>query len=96
MARVQPEMGLKLRLTRRADDYIENLAPGLRGAVLSALIRLAAEPREAGKPLRGRMRGTWAAKVGSYRILYTIEGAEPAVTVVVRAVLHRSVAYVHQ
>jgi mRNA-degrading endonuclease RelE of RelBE toxin-antitoxin system len=39
------------------------------------------------------MHGTWVAKVGSYRILYTIEGAEPAVTVVVRAVLHRSLAY---
>jgi mRNA-degrading endonuclease RelE of RelBE toxin-antitoxin system len=39
------------------------------------------------------MRGTWVARIGSYRILYTIEGAEASVTVVVRAVLHRAVAY---
>ena len=82
-----------LRLTRRADQHIEQLPARVRGAVLSALIRLRAEPTDAGKPLRGRMRGTWVAKVGSYRILYTIDGAEPSVTVVVRAVLHRAVAY---
>jgi len=39
------------------------------------------------------MRGTWVAKVGSYRILYTIEGPEASTTVVVRAVLHRAAAY---
>ena len=55
--------------------------------------RLLLDPRENGKPLRGRMRGTWVAKIGSYRILYTIEGTEAVVTVVVRAVLHRAAAY---
>jgi len=81
-----------LRVTRRADQHIEQLPDVLRGAVLNALLRVRAQPNEAGKPLQGRMRGTWAAKVGSYRILYTIEGTEPSV-IVVRAVLHRAVAY---
>jgi len=82
-----------LRVTRRADEHIEQLPEGLRDAVLNALLRVRSQPIEAGKPLRGRMRGTRVAKVGSYRILYTIEGAEAAATVVVRAVLHRAVAY---
>jgi len=82
-----------LRVTRRADQHIEQLPDGLRGAVLNALLRVRAQPTEAGTPLRGRMRGTWVARIGSYRILYTIEGAEASVTVVVRAVLHRAVAY---
>ena len=55
--------------------------------------RLLLDPRQNGKPLRGRMRGTWVARVGSYRILYTIEGTEASLTIVVRAVLHRAVAY---
>ena len=83
----------RLRLTRRAEDHIDRLLPELRDAVLNALIRLRTDPREAGKPLLGRMRGTWVARVGSYRILYTIEGDEASLTVVVRAVLHRSQAY---
>ena len=65
----------------------------MQDAVEATLLRVQADPRSAGKPLRGRMHGMWVARVGSYRILYTIEGADPAITVVVRAVLHRSVAY---
>jgi len=69
------------------------LPPDLRVAVVHAIDRLVLDPRSEGKPLRGRMHGLWVAKVGSYRILYTIEGSEPSVTVVVRALLHRSLAY---
>lgn len=72
---------------------LRGLLPGLQEAVVNALDRVVLDPRAAGKPLHGRMRGTWAAKVGSYRILYTIEGSESAQTIVVRAVLHRSLAY---
>jgi mRNA-degrading endonuclease RelE of RelBE toxin-antitoxin system len=43
--------------------------------------------------LRGHLRPLWSARVGSYRILYTIEGPEASSTVVVRAIRHRSVAY---
>lgn len=35
----------------------------------------------------------WSARVGSYRILYTIEGTDHSATVVVRAIRHRVVAY---
>ncbi len=83
----------ELRLTRHARELLNDLPLDLQRAVVNTMARLLLNPRQHGKPLRGRMRGTWVAKVGSYRILYTIEGAEASPTVVVRAVLHRSVAY---
>ena len=83
----------ELRLTRHARELLNDLPLDLQRAVLNTMDRLLLDPRHNGKPLRGRMRGTWVTKVGSYRILYTIEGAEASPTVVVRAVLHRSVAY---
>jgi mRNA-degrading endonuclease RelE of RelBE toxin-antitoxin system len=42
-----------------------------------------------GKRLVGRMEGLWAARVGSYRILYTVEPTG----VIVRSIRHRGVAY---
>ena len=83
----------ELRLSRRARELLNDLPPDIQRAVVNAMDRLVLDPRQNGKPLRGRLRGTWVAKVGSYRILYTIEGAEASVTVVVRAVLHRAAAY---
>ena len=83
----------ELRLSRRARELLNDLPPDIQRAVVNAMDRLLLDPRQNGKPLRGRMRGTWVARVGSYRILYTIEGAEASVTVVVRAVLHRAAAY---
>lgn len=83
----------ELRLSRRARELLNDLPLDTQHAVVNAMDRLLLDPRENGKPLRGRMRGTWVAKVGSYRILYTIEGAESSPTIVVRAVLHRAAAY---
>lgn len=83
----------RLRLTRDADDELEALPDRIRDAVLSTLIRLQADPLGRGKPLRGRLRPLWSARVGRYRILYTIEGLEQSVTVVVRGIRHRTAAY---
>ena len=83
----------ELRLSRRARELLKDLPLDIQHAVVNAMDRLLLDPRQNGKPLRGRMRGTWVARVGSYRILYTIEGTEASMTVVVRAVLHRAVAY---
>ena len=57
-----------------------------------AIDRLAAEP-EFGKALIGRLKGVRAARVGNYRILYTVEGKSASRTVVVRSVRHRAIAY---
>ncbi|MGI8945716.1 MAG: type II toxin-antitoxin system RelE family toxin [Thermoleophilaceae bacterium] len=79
----------ELRLTRRARTDLEPLPAAVRDAVLETLAAVAAEPERAGKRLVGRLEGLWSARVGSYRVLYTVEGG----TVVVRAIRHRAVAY---
>jgi len=83
----------ELRLTRRARERLEALPPALQAAVVSMLTAIAADPRAAGKPLRGRLRGLWVKRVGSYRVLYTIEEPEDRALVIVRAIRHRAVAY---
>ena len=52
-----------------------------------ALIQL--EPEAMGKRLVGRLEGLWAARVGSYRVLYTLEPSG----VIVRSIRHRGIAY---
>lgn len=79
----------ELRLTRRAKDDLQELPATLRAAVLETLTLLEAEPETVGKRLLGRLEGSWSARVGSYRVLYTIEPSG----VVVRAIRHRAVAY---
>jgi mRNA-degrading endonuclease RelE of RelBE toxin-antitoxin system len=83
----------RLRLTRDADGELDALPNRIRDAVLSTILRLQANPWSGGKPLRGHLRPLWSARVGSYRILYTIEGSEQSATVVVRGIRHRTVAY---
>jgi mRNA-degrading endonuclease RelE of RelBE toxin-antitoxin system len=78
----------ELRLTRRARTDLERLSPLLQEAVVATLDALARE-RERGKALVGRLHGLRSARVGSYRVLYTVEAA----LVIVRAIRHRGVAY---
>ncbi len=79
----------RVLLTREARRHYEELSPRLQEPVLTALTDLEVDPESAGKALLGRLRGLWSARVGSYRILYTIEGSR----VVIRAIRHRAVAY---
>ncbi|MEX2193775.1 MAG: type II toxin-antitoxin system RelE/ParE family toxin [Thermoleophilaceae bacterium] len=78
-----------LRLTRRARNDLEALPGKVRGAVLDTLGGIQVHPQAAGKPLVGRLRGLWSTRVGSYRILYTIDDSGG----IVRAIRHRAVAY---
>ncbi|MGH2924174.1 MAG: type II toxin-antitoxin system RelE family toxin [Solirubrobacterales bacterium] len=79
----------ELRLTRRARNDLEALPKPVREAVLETLTSIGAEPERAGKQLVGRLRGLWSARVGNYRVLYTVEAGQ----VIVRAIRHRAVAY---
>ncbi len=79
----------ELRLTRRARNDLEALPETVREAVLETLTVIGAEPERAGKELVGRLRGLWSARVGNYRVLYTVE----VEGVIVRAIRHRAVAY---
>lgn len=57
--------------------------------MLESLSLIERDPETVGKQLLGRMKGFWSARVGNYRILYTIERGG----VIVRAIRHRAVAY---
>ncbi|MDQ3091235.1 MAG: type II toxin-antitoxin system RelE/ParE family toxin [Actinomycetota bacterium] len=77
------------RLTRRALNDLEALPETVREAVLQTLILIGAEPERTGKKLVGRLDGLWSARVGNYRVRYTVESRG----VVLRAIRHRAVAY---
>ena len=79
----------ELRLTRRAKKDLTELPETVREAVLETLALIALEPESTGKRLVGRLAGIRSARVGNYRVLYTVEPSG----VVVRAVRHRAVAY---
>ncbi|MBA2460336.1 MAG: type II toxin-antitoxin system RelE/ParE family toxin [Actinobacteria bacterium] len=79
----------ELRLTRRAKQDLQALPPTTQEAVFETLALIAIEPESMGKSLIGRLEGLWSARVGNYRVLYTIEQSG----VIVRAIRHRAGAY---
>lgn len=79
----------ELRLTRRATDDLSAFPRQVQEAVVETLEALALDPETVGKALVGRLSGLWSARVGNYRVLYTIERRG----VIVRAIRHRGVAY---
>ncbi len=83
----------ELLLTNRAKRDVAALPRPVQDAVLETLTDMQDRPEELGKELRGRLRGLWSCRVGSYRILYTIEGSLGGSRVIVRAIRHRAVAY---
>ena len=82
-----------LFLTRRAREDLQALPRVVQNAIVESLTVIEADPRAAGKPLRGRLRGLWSCRVGNYRILYTLEGTKQKQRVIVRAVRHRATSY---
>lgn len=80
-------------LTREARSHFEELPPNLQDPVANVLTEIEADPHTAGKQLLGRLEGVWSARVGNYRILYTIEGKGRSPRVIIRAIRHRAVVY---
>lgn len=78
-------------MTRRAERDLAQLPEDVRGAVDEKILAIGADPKAAGKELRGRLKGRWRAVVRDRRILYRIrdEGA----IVVIDAVGHRATVY---
>lgn len=83
----------RVQLTRQAARHFDALPQNLREPVLNVLTDLEIDPEAAGKPLLGRLKGLWSARVGSYRIIYSMEGSRRSPKVIVRAIKHRSSAY---
>ncbi len=86
----------RVQLTREASRHFQSLPGKLQDPVLNVLADLEADPESAGKPLVGRLNGLWSARVGSYRVIYSIEGSSRAPRVIVRAIKHRSTAYLQR
>lgn len=80
-------------LTRQARAHFDDLPARLQEPVLNVLTDLESDPQSAGKPLMGRLKGLWSARVGNYRIIYSIEKKGRSPRVIVRAIRHRSRAY---
>lgn len=83
----------RVQMTRQASRQFDALRQNLQKPILNALTDLEIDPKAAGKPLLGRLKGLWSARVGSYRIIYSIEGTRRSPTVIVRAIKHRAQAY---
>ena len=84
----------ELFLTRDAIADLDALPPRLAEDVAATIDALRLDPEAVGKELRGRLRGIRVARVGNYRVIFTIEGpSRRGLRVIVRAVRHRSVAY---
>jgi mRNA-degrading endonuclease RelE of RelBE toxin-antitoxin system len=83
----------RVQLTRQAIRHFEQLPQHLQEPALNTLTDLEIDPEAAGKTLLGRLRGPCPARVGSYRVIYSIEGSRRSPKVIVRAIQHRSAAY---
>lgn len=78
-----PGQPFRLQIARPAARAI---ATGLPEAVAAAVVEfitgdLLREPRRVGKPLQRELDGRWAARRGSYRVLYTVDEQSGVVTV---------------
>lgn len=80
----------RLVLARRARRDLLELNWPLIEAIEDALGMLERDPF-AGYALRGRLRGLYSLRVGSYRILYQLTNGGK--TVRVAAIRHRSISY---
>lgn len=70
----------------------ERLPEAVAAAVIEFLTTaLVRQPRRVGKPLRGDLAGLWAARRGTYRVLYRLRD-DPREVIVVR-IEHRRDAY---
>ena len=76
-------MSYAVRLRRDAATYVGRLSANQKQRVLARLRQLSADPTNArtSKPLRGG-EGFRSSRVGSLRIVYTVNAAELAVEVV--------------
>lgn len=80
----------RLVLARRARSDLLSLDWPLIDAVEESLTLLQREPL-AGYPLRGRLRGLYSLRIGSYRIIYQLADSDRPVRIA--AIRHRSVVY---
>jgi mRNA interferase RelE/StbE len=90
---VSHEVEYELVLTPPARRALtERLPRAVAAAVIDFLVTaLVRHPRRVGRPLRGELSGVWAARRGTYRVLYRLR-ENPHEVIVVR-IEHRRDVY---
>lgn len=81
-------MNFEVRATPRFERDLKGLPREVQVRIAGALRRLELDPHR-GKRLGGALEDTFSLRVGSYRVLYEIEGA----VVMLHAVGHRKAVY---
>lgn len=78
-----PEPRYRLEIARPAAGAIADELPEAVAAAVVEFVTgdLLQEPRRVGKPLQRELAGRWAARRGSYRVLYSINDQAGVVTV---------------
>lgn len=72
--------------------YFNKLPKNIKEQIISYLkFNLSQSPKEIGDPLKGKLTGYWRARVGNYRIIYTVE--EDVLVVLVVKIGHRKDVY---
>jgi len=73
-----------------AEEDLPHIPADLQRRIARALeIRLGLAPEKYGEPLKGTLKGYWKLRVGDYRAVYKIVGAE----VWIFGILHRRKIY---
>ena len=80
-----------VQLSRSAGKEVKALSAEMRRRVITELRGLESEPRPAGCRKLADSQNRWRARVGDYRIIYSVDDAEQTVDVI--TVRHRSDAY---
>jgi mRNA-degrading endonuclease RelE of RelBE toxin-antitoxin system len=65
---------MQLFLTRTFQKNFERLPEEVRRRAKEALLKIRKDPGR-GKRLQGELKGEFSFRVGSYRIIYTLDGA---------------------
>ena len=85
-------MAYEVEITPPALRHLNRLPEKVKGAAVEAILgTIAANPRRAGKELRGEFGGWRSARRGDFRVIYEID--EDAKVVLVHLVAHRRTAY---
>lgn len=84
-----PAPDCRLLVTPPAQRGLDRLPAAAAVAVVGFMLGdLLREPRRVGKPLRAELTGTWSARRGPCRVVYSID--EPAGLVAVLRIDHRA------
>ena len=72
------------------EEDLQRLPQNIHSRVTRAIeTRLVKAPEQYGAPLKGTLKGYWKLRVGDYRVVYKIAGAE----VWIFAIIHRKKIY---